>query len=172
MSRDMCPGSPETRQVVRGIARSYGLNDADTADVSQVVWLRLVGHVDRLRDADRLAGWLATTTRRECLRVLRERDRTMPTSDIDSLDRLQDADEPVAALGRQERAAALRSLIQTLPEHQRRLMEMLMRDPQPSYQEISDSLEIPVGSIGPTRQRCFAVLRRKCSSAGLEPVPA
>ncbi|MDP9069930.1 MAG: sigma-70 family RNA polymerase sigma factor [Actinomycetota bacterium] len=158
--------------LVRGIARSRGLNDADVADVSQVVWLRLAGHLDRLRDADRLAGWLVTTTRRECIRVLRQRDRATPTSDTDMLDGLQDTAEPVAAVARQERAAALWSLIQTLPDHQRRLLEMLMLDPQPTYKEISDVLEIPVGSIGPTRQRCLAVLRRKCISTGIEPLPA
>lgn len=154
--------------LVRGVARSYGLNDADVADVSQVVWLRLVDHLGRLRDPNRVAGWLATTTRNESLRTFRQRDRTRPTSDIDILNRLQDTSEPDAALARQERTEVLRELIQTLAHNERRLLEMFTMDPQPSYKEISEALGIPVGSIGPTRQRCLARLRALCISAGID----
>lgn len=154
--------------LVQGVARSYGLNDADVADVSQVVWLRLVDHLERLRDANRVAGWLATTARNESLRTLRQRDRANPTSDVDVLDRLQDTSEPDAALARQERAEVLRELIQTLTHNEQRLLEMFAMDPQPSYKEISEALGIPVGSIGPTRQRCLARLRPLCISAGID----
>jgi len=37
----------------------------------QNTWLRLVGHLDRINEPEHLAGWLATTARRECLHVLR-----------------------------------------------------------------------------------------------------
>ncbi len=157
--------------LVRGVARSHGFNDADVADVSQVVWLALARHLDQLRDADRVAGWLATTTRYECVRVLRQRQRAKPTSEMDILDRVEESDRD-AELIRQEQVELLRGVIRTLARHQRRLLEMLLRDPQPSYKEMSDALGIPIGSIGPTRQRCLAVLRRKCISAGIEPVPA
>ena len=93
-------------------------------------------------------------------------------SDMNVLDRLDGGGEPLTAVACEERALALRSMIRTLPDHQQRLLEMLLRDPRPSYKEISEALEIPVGSIGPTRQRCLAVLRSKCMSAGIEPVPA
>jgi RNA polymerase sigma factor (sigma-70 family) len=157
--------------LVRSIACSHRLNEADVSDVSQAVWLRLATHLDELRDPDRVAGWLATTTHRESLRVLRQRDRATPTSDTAVLDRFDRGGEPSSGVARQERAIALRSLILTLPYQHQRLLEMLMREPRPSYREISDALDIPVGSIGPTRQRCLAVLRTKCISAGLD-VPA
>ena len=158
--------------LVRAIARSHRLNEADVADVSQVVWLRLATHVNRLHEPDRVAGWLVTTTRRECLLVLRQGTRVSPMSDMDVLDRLDGGGEPPTAPAGEERAVALRSMIRTLPGHQQRLLEMLLRDPRPSYKEISEALKIPVGSIGPTRQRCLAVLRSKCISAGIQPVPA
>jgi len=44
---------------------------ADAQDAAQTVWLNLVGHLDSLRDPAALPGWLATTTRRECGRILR-----------------------------------------------------------------------------------------------------
>jgi len=57
--------------LVWAIARRHRLSDADAADVSQTTWLRLVEHLDRIEDPDRIGGWLATTARRESLRVLR-----------------------------------------------------------------------------------------------------
>jgi RNA polymerase sigma factor (sigma-70 family) len=158
--------------MVMGIAYSHRLNDADAADASQVVWLRLFDHLDRIRDPDRIAGWLATTTRRECLGILRQRDRVTPMAEGDVFDRGGYGCDPVAGLACQEQAIALRSLIQTLPKGQQRLLEMLMDDPQPSYREVSETLAIPVGSIGPTRQRCLARLRDECVSAGIDPVLA
>lgn len=159
--------------LVLAISTSYGLNEADAADVSQVVWLRLFEHIDRIRDTDRLAGWLATVTRHECLHLLRRRDWITPTSDTEVLDRLYKPPELAAAVLRPEHLPeSLRSLVQALPAHQRALMEMLLRDPTPSYKEISETLDIPIGSIGPTRQRCLAALRARCISAGIEPLSA
>lgn len=158
--------------LVRGIARSCGLKDADVDDVSQVVWLRLFKHLNRLRDAERLGGWLATTTRRECYRVLHQHTRTRAISDLELLVASGEADGLRLEPTRQDEAERLRFLIQALPDHQRPLLEMLLREPQPSYQEISDALKIPIGSIGPTRQRSLAALRAKCETAGLEPDPA
>ena len=57
--------------LVYSIAHSFRLERADTADVSQTVWLRLVEHVGRLRDPERVGAWLASMTRHECLRTLR-----------------------------------------------------------------------------------------------------
>ena len=158
--------------LVCGVARSYGLNDADIADVSQLVWLRLFGHLHRLRDPHRVAGWLATVTRHECIRLLRHRDRTVLTGENDVLDRDYDDDDRVPPVLRESQARLLRSLIGRLPSRQRSLMEMLLCVPRPSYKEISDALGMPVSSIGPTRQRCLAALREKCVSAGLERIPA
>jgi RNA polymerase sigma factor (sigma-70 family) len=43
----------------------------DADDVAQSVWLALVGQLGAIRDPAALAGWLATTTRRECGRAAR-----------------------------------------------------------------------------------------------------
>ena len=55
--------------MVWSIARSFRLDDATAKDVSQTVWLRLVENMHRIDDPERLPGWLATTCRREALRV-------------------------------------------------------------------------------------------------------
>ena len=72
--------------MVWAIARRHRLSDADAADVSQTTWLRLVEHLDRIEDPDRIGGWLATTARHESLRVLRVAERQMPTPHEDFVD--------------------------------------------------------------------------------------
>jgi len=155
--------------LVRGIARSHGLTGADVADVSQVVWMRLLDHLDRLRDPDRVAGWLTTTTRHECLRTLRQHRRTTPTADPSVLESVDEGTDPGATLGARQRDAVLSQLIETLPSHHRALLRVTMTDPKPSYRETATALGIPVGSVGPTRQRCLALLRTKCAAAGIGP---
>jgi RNA polymerase sigma factor (sigma-70 family) len=147
--------------LVWSVVRAHGLFDADAHDVFQTVWLRCVEHLRRLRDPERLAGWLATTTRHECFRVTRIARRAQPVADVplgsddDSgedrlVERLSDADEQ----------AAFRRALELLPEQCRVLLRLLLSEPPLSYDEISESLGIPRGSIGPTRQRCLERVRR------------
>ena len=151
-------------RLVWSICRRHYLSDADAEDVSQTVWLRLVQQLDELRDARALPGWLATTTHRECIRVSLAGSRQRAGQDHSlGLERqdLTAPDEVVAdALLQDERAAALRAGFAELPPECRRLLLVLLRDPPPSYKEISSRLEMPIGSIGPNRARCLDKLRR------------
>jgi RNA polymerase sigma factor (sigma-70 family) len=159
-------------RLVWSICREHRLADADAADVSQTVWLRAVEHLRVLRDPEALPGWLATTTRRECLRVTttvarRWEQLGQPTEP----DRLELADESTVevdqALLADERAAALRAGFAQLPPACRELLWRLAVDPPQSYRQISDQLGLPVGSIGPTRARCLERLRRTPAVAAL-----
>jgi RNA polymerase sigma factor (sigma-70 family) len=143
------------------VARGYRLDTADAADAVQTTWLRLVEHLGRIDDPSRVAGWLATTVRRECLRILRQSKREAPSSDDEGLpDRPDDADPLDAELLLAERDAALWRIFQQISERCRLLLRVLMASPPPSYSEVSAALDMPVGSIGPTRQRCLDQLRR------------
>lgn len=150
--------------VVWSVARSHRLGDADAADVFQTTWLRLVEHVDDLRNPDAVSGWLATTARNECLRVLREQTRQVPTED----DKMPEEAVP-AALDAQlltaERDAALWHAFATLSARCQALLRMLSAEPPPSYDVVGAALGMPVGSIGPTRGRCLATLRRAVAGA-------
>ena len=66
-------------QMVWSVARSFRLDDATAKDVSQTVWLKLIENASKIKDPERLPGWLATTCRREALRVSRLRNRAIPT---------------------------------------------------------------------------------------------
>ena len=156
--------------LVWSICRRYRLDSADAADASQAVWLQLVDHIGQIRDPAALPGWLATTTARECARLVRVAHKTSPpgchvldAGDIpDSQAALAD-DELLAA----ERHAALREALATLPPPYQHLMALLAQDPPLPYAQISARLGIPAGSIGPTRSRCLAKLRRHPAIAAL-----
>jgi RNA polymerase sigma factor (sigma-70 family) len=155
------------------IARGYRMSTADSADAVQTTWLRLVEHLDRIEDPSRLPGWLATTVRRECLRMLRRAKREQPSFDEDGLPDLADDSEPLdSALLVEERDAALWQALQQMPERCRLLIRVLMASPPPSYAEVSAALDMPIGSIGPTRQRCLDRLRRIAEADGALVDPA
>lgn len=157
--------------MVWSITRAHNLFGSDAADVSQTVWLRLVDNLGRLREPDRVGAWLAATTRHECIRVSSLRRRSVPMGETEVFDRLDSGgdDDPEVGLSRQDRAAAVRAVVATMPPRSQTLLSMLMADPPVPYQQVAAGLGIPIGSIGPTRQRCLRVLRARCVSAGIEP---
>lgn len=145
--------------LVHRVISNYRLSPADAADVNQTVWLRLVEHLGELREPAALAGWIMTTARRESLRLLETRNRSLPVDpQAATLDVVVDED-PAEALLREERAQVLRAALNELPAARRELLVLLSTDPPTSYDEISRRLDIPVGSIGPTRARALAQLR-------------
>jgi RNA polymerase sigma factor (sigma-70 family) len=153
-------------RLVWGVVRSHRLADADAADVFQTTWLRLLEHLDDLRNPAALSGWLATTARNECLRVLRHQARQIPTED----DRIPEESVPAALDERllaTERDAALWRAFATLSSRCQALLRMLVCDPPPSYDDVSYALGMPVGSIGPTRGRCLVALRRALAGTGI-----
>jgi RNA polymerase sigma factor (sigma-70 family) len=147
--------------LVYGICTRYRLSRHDIEDVGQTVWLLLVEHLDKLREPAALPGWLATTTARECLRVvaaankteLRRNERDESTWFVDD----KAIDEEILMA---ERNAGLRAGFAELPARCQQLLSMLISDPPSSYASIHDALGIPVGSIGPQRARCLDRLRR------------
>jgi RNA polymerase sigma factor (sigma-70 family) len=157
--------------MVWSIARSMGRSPAEAADVSQTVWLSLVEHLDTILQPERVGAWLATTTRRECLRV---QQRAQRFTLVDDETRFDDVDRGLGALDSgmlsKERNEALWDAFAVLPESSRKLLTLLMVDPPMSYQDISTTLDMPIGSIGPTRARILAVLRREVLRRGITSV--
>jgi RNA polymerase sigma factor (sigma-70 family) len=147
--------------------RAYRLSQADGADVCQTTWLRLVESLDRIRDPERLGGWLVTTASRECLRVIRRGGRELPSDDAAPFDDSR-VDPIVEAVLTDERERALLVAFSKLDERCRRLLRILGSAEPPSYEQIGAALGMPIGSIGPTRARCLAKLRARPELVGLE----
>lgn len=155
--------------LVWSICSRYQLGHEEAHDVGQTVWLLLVEKIGGLREPAALPGWLATTTQRECFRVLRVERRhehtELPAEDQmpPDPDATMIEEEVLAA----ERGAAFRAAFDTLPSGCRALLSLLASDPPPGYAEISATLGVAVGSIGPMRARCLDRLRRSPQVASL-----
>jgi len=141
--------------LVSAVCGRYGLTGADVEDVSGEVWLQLVANLRTIRDPRALPGWLTTTTRNECLMLLRHKKRQLP-SDHEIAAETEPQAEAEASLLVQERRDAVRHVVARLPERDRQLLSMLFSDPPTPYATISSVLGMPIGAIGPTRQRCLA----------------
>ena len=155
--------------LIWSICRRHQLGGADADDVGQNVWLRLVNHLGTLRDPAALPGWLATTTRRECGRALRTAQGSHAAGYMPDVESIPDKQAETAdqELLTAERHAALRQAFGDLPPFSQQLIALLVQDPPVPYAEISASLGIPVGSIGPSRSRSLDKLRRHPAIAAL-----
>ena len=144
--------------LVWSVARGYALNPADALDAAQTTWLRLVEHLDRIREPEHLGAWLATTARRESLRLIQLRKRECPTEELEEVDALEP--EPLDGLIQAERKEALSRAVASLSSRGQAVVRLLFSDEEPSYDQISVRLGMPVGAIGPTRRRCLDQLQR------------
>jgi RNA polymerase sigma factor (sigma-70 family) len=152
--------------LVWSICTRYRLSEADIEDVGQGVWLLLVEHLGELREPAALPGWLATTTHRECQRALTTARKTEGAgTKLDDALLVVDGAAIEQEILTAERNAALRLALRELPPRCQQLLAMLISDPPYSYAEISTTLQIPIGSIGPQRSRCLERLRRSSALA-------
>jgi RNA polymerase sigma factor (sigma-70 family) len=152
------------------VARSHRLAEAEAADVVQTTWLRFVEHVGRLHQPDRAGAWLVTTARRESLRSIRTGARQVPTDDEWTLEAGADRagpDSPDERVVDADERVRLWAALERMGDRCRQLLRLLVTDPPPSYEDISAVLDMPIGSIGPTRARCLERLRRTALVDGI-----
>lgn len=148
----------EMSPLVWSIARSYSLDRATATDVAQTVWLKLVEKADTIQDPARLPGWLATTCRREAIRVIRNSKRSIPSDFEHDVEDVTVSIE--ASVVEVEEREAVKAAFQTLSADDRELLTLMVAEPPLSYEEISAVTGRPVGSLGPTRARALDRLRR------------
>ncbi|MGH3869171.1 MAG: RNA polymerase sigma factor [Pseudonocardiaceae bacterium] len=152
--------------VVSATVRSYRLQDNDALDAAQMTWLRLAENIHQVQSPERLGGWLATTARRECLRILR--DRAKLASDPLDIDAVADSSVgPEQHVIDRDTAQTLRHLVAELAPRKRNLLQALFTDNPGSYTDIARATGIPISSIGPTRARALQQLRALSTERGL-----
>jgi RNA polymerase sigma factor (sigma-70 family) len=146
--------------MLRSKCLSYRLGREDTSDVVQSTWLLAVQRLGQLRSDDSVGRWLATIAERECLKVVRRKGRETVSADLTDMDvadsRLPSPDREIA---RSWLSEVLPALIDQLPPSQRALLKVLTGTPELHYVDVARATGRPVGSIGPSRARCFARLR-------------
>ena len=150
--------------LVRSVVRRAGIFGAEAEDIEQEAWLRLTTNLDRVREPAALPRWLSVTTGRLCSNLFDKRRRVQPAGDFSedqwpSPERLAD---PADFVCLRDEMVRLHAAIDTLNTRDRVLIRMLM-DSAP-YREISATISMPVGSIGPTRER---VLRKLANNVDL-----
>jgi RNA polymerase sigma factor (sigma-70 family) len=151
-------------RLVYTIPSRYGLTPAEISDVFQSVWLALLKNLENLRQPDRIAAWLVTTTRRECWERRRGVNyEKVITSDLDDQITRAKSEEPSPdeIVATYEKHEALRRAMDQMDSRCRRLLRLLYFDPSiPSYADVATKLNMPIGSIGPLRARCLKKLRK------------
>jgi RNA polymerase sigma factor (sigma-70 family) len=159
------------QRLVYTVPRTAGLPEEQAADVFQFSFERLHQHLHRLEDPARVRAWLVTTAKRETLRLLGENRRYASTAvagtgaDEDEADPLAAVPDPAplqdAQLDALQQHHRLRAAVDRLDPAARQLVELLfLQDEALPYAEIARRLQMPEGSIGPTRARCLAKLRK------------
>jgi RNA polymerase sigma factor (sigma-70 family) len=158
--------------LLRWIARRCGLPAEDTDDAVQLTWLRCLEHIDQLTDPGRLSGWLVTICRRECIRLATKARREVPLGaqvTARLIDNVREECDPCAEAALRDQCHRLYLAIMALPARQRTILVELLRRGDESYLDLSRRLGLPVGSIGPTRQRAVSRLRLDPRIADLSP---
>ncbi len=154
--------------MIAATGRRYRLSPSDVAELQQTTWLKLVENFGRIEQPERIGGWLATTARRESLQILRRAARYTSGAEqvLDNLAdrRLPEPDaRPIAA----ERDAVLHASWAQLKPRCQELLSLLLADDAMGYKDLSKLLDMPVGSIGPTRMRCLEQLRKLVEQQGV-----
>lgn len=152
--------------LVFGLGRRSGL-DADAAqDLVQDVFVLLWKHLPRLHARERLVGWIAQTARREAWRRRRRgRSRTAREEEV-GVDALREAGEAEDPLVAAEHRHLVRRALASLGERCRGLLDALFLRDVEGYERIARELDMPVGSIGPTRKRCLEQLLAALTTLG------
>ena len=153
------------QSMVRSVIRPFRLLDADHADTVQNTWVRAIERIHTLRDPERLGGWLTAIARREALATLRRAGREVPVA-IETMELPAREPGPESTLLTREARRAVAGAVAALPPRRRAFVHALFYQPEPSYSEISRTLVMPTGSIGPTRQRVLCTLRSGLADRG------
>jgi RNA polymerase sigma factor (sigma-70 family) len=155
-------------RLVWATVRTFQLRDADCHDAVQNTWLKMIEHLDSLNDAERLPGWLSTTARRECLKIIRSGRRETVGLDPSLLERVDELfANPERAATRKAMHALLWEGVAALPEAGRALLVTLTSPDAPKYKDYAAATGMPVGAIGPTRMRYLRRLRKVLEQNGL-----
>jgi RNA polymerase sigma factor (sigma-70 family) len=141
------------------VVRAYRLSTEVAEDVVQTTWLALVRSRDSIHEPAAIGGWLTTSARREAWKVAKASGRGIPVEDDELARRLPDEGSAEAEVVRRDGEAQLWDAVDRLSERCQALLRIVAFEHRPDYTKIAADLDMPVGSIGPTRGRCLQKLR-------------
>lgn len=158
------------KRLIYAVCNRNNLETTECDDIFGKVCLLLLQHLSQLKDQERLSAWLITTTNRECWHYKSKRLPTL-ASQVLASDTKSEAGEkelidfaplPEEIFIKLEIQQKVRECFLELPPNcQQLLWELFYNPDEPSYNQISNHLNVPVASIGPKRSRCLEKLRAK-----------
>ncbi|MFY0405721.1 RNA polymerase sigma factor [Solicola sp. PLA-1-18] len=149
------------------VVRAAGLEEARAEDVVQSTWMTLVRRGDSVSDPRAVGSWLTTTARREAWRVAKAEGRARPVEDDELARRVPDARSAESDALEADEHDRLWRCVHRLSERCVRLIRVVAFDQRPDYAGLAEVLQMPVGSIGPTRRRCLDKLRAELAADGV-----
>ena len=150
------------------VVRAYRLPQETAEDVIQTTWLALVRRRSAIIDPTAIGGWLTTSARREAWRVAKHGARALPVDDEELAPRLPQQRSAESTAVENDTRERLWAAVDELPERCRRLLRVVAFENRPDYAGLASDLDMPIGSIGPTRGRCLAKLRVALMQVGGE----
>lgn len=151
------------------VVRAYGLERSLAEDVVQSTWLALVRGHEKIADVRAVSSWLTITARREAWKVSKSHRRTDATADEILEPMLPPQESTEAEVTASDESRRIWAAVATLTARCQRLLRVVAFDDRPDYAAIAADLEMPIGSIGPTRQRCLAKLQSELVRSGFSP---
>jgi RNA polymerase sigma factor (sigma-70 family) len=148
-------------KLVSTTVRSFWLQEADALDAVQMTWLRLAENAHRVQFPEKLGGWLVTTARRECLRILRQAKPVPKHTNMTPETVADPSAGPEQRVIDADTARTLWNLVAELSPRRKTLLQALFTDSSRSYAEVARTVGIPLGAIGPTRARALQQLEDK-----------
>jgi RNA polymerase sigma factor (sigma-70 family) len=141
------------------VVRAYRLDQDVAEDVIQTTWLTMVRKSSSILEPTAVGGWLTTTARREAWRVAGAAQRAVPVEDEELAVHVPNARSAESDAVEKDESSRLWTAVDGLPERCRRLLRIVAFEDRPDYASLATDLDMPIGSIGPTRGRCLAKLR-------------
>ncbi len=153
--------------LVYSVITRVGLSYHEAADCFQQTWVLLHSHRTKIKDSSRLPGWLATTARREAIKVLR-RDRRH--TDIEEAHSIESADPlPDQELEQLQLQSTMQNALARIDTRCAKLLQaMFFADEDTSYDDLAVQFGISSNALGPARRRCLDRLKKALEQSGFE----
>jgi RNA polymerase sigma-70 factor (ECF subfamily) len=134
---------------VYNLALNFAGNKDDAADMTQEIFLKIYNNIDKFEEERNFSSWIMKLSKNYCIDYWRKTKNSRQNIELDEnlyTNSVHDqALTPEDSLIQKNDITYLRQKLQQLPPDLRSLI--IMRDIQDySYQEISESLDIPLGT--------------------------
>jgi RNA polymerase sigma factor (sigma-70 family) len=154
------------QRLIATIPRRAGLNEDQTADVFQEVFLTLFQKLNEIEQPEKLRAWLVTTAKFKTWGVVRgqkgfyspETEEAMENEMAMLADNSPLADDVLIELEQQH---LIRTALSKIDERCQKILSMIyLRNVTASYVEVAESIGVGESSVSPLRTRCLDKLAK------------